>query len=63
MLSLAIRHLVISEFINRVSLKGSAASGRIEAGQFEWGKEKCIRCITSVKMMGSYVGLIICSLF
>lgn len=49
--------------VSRVLLKGSAASGRIEARQFEWCKEKCIRYIKAVKRMGSYVGLIICTVY
>lgn len=44
--------------IRRELLKGAATSGRIGGREFEWCK-KCTSYVKSVKMMGSYVGLIV----
>ena len=61
-LNLAIRCLVMYT-VSRVLLKGDATSGRIEDREFDSCKEKWISYVKSVKMMGSYVGLIICTVY
>lgn len=61
-MNLAIRCLVIYS-VSRILLKGAATSRTIEDREFEWCKEKCISYVKLVKMMGSYVGLIICPVY
>lgn len=61
-MNLAIRCLVIYT-VSRVLLKVDATSGRIEDREFDWCKEKWISYVKSVKVMGSYAGLIICTVY